>query len=78
MVKIKKLADEYQIIVKYNAYKSKLIDIREEAKERSYFFFSSRLSSISPREVFDRYRENFSAKEIVLKPIKKVADKVRR
>jgi uncharacterized membrane protein len=78
MVKIKKLADEYQIIVKYNAYKSKLIDIREEAKERSYFFFSSRLSSISPREVFDRYRENFSAKEIVMKPIKKVADKVRR
>ena len=78
MVKIKTLADEYQIVVKFTAYKSKLIDIREEAKERSYFFFSSRLSSISPREVFDRYRENFSAKNIVLKPIRKVAQKVKR
>ncbi len=78
MVKIKALADEYQVVVKYNAYKSKLTDIREEAKERSYFFFSSRLSSISPREVFDRYRENFSVKRMVMTPIKKVADKVRK
>lgn len=78
MVKIKSLADEYQVVVKYNAYKSKLIDIREEAKERSYFFFSSRLSSISPREVFDRYRENFSVKRIVMNPIMKVADKVKK
>ncbi|MCR5103102.1 MAG: putative ABC transporter permease [Eubacterium sp.] len=79
LVKIKALADEYQIIVKYNAYKSKLIDIREEAKERSYFFFSSRLSSISPHEVFEKYRDNFSVKNIVMTPInqvKKVTDKV--
>ena len=74
MIKIKKLADEYQIVVKYNAYKSKLTDIREEAKERSYFFFSSRLSSISPKEVFDRYRENFSVKRIVMAPVQKIAD----
>ena len=74
MIKIKKLADEYQIVVKYNAYKSKLTDIREEAKERSYFFFSSRLSSISPKEVFDRYRENFSVKRIMMTPIQKIAD----
>ena len=78
MVKIKKLEDEYDVVVKYNAYKSKLIDIREEAKERSYFFFSSRLSSISPREVFDRYRENFSMKKIMMTPIKKVAEKVKK
>ena len=78
MVKIKALADEYQVVVKYNAYKSKLIDIRAEAKERSYFFFSSRLSSISPREVFDRYRDNFSVKRIVMSPILKVADKVKK
>ena len=74
MVKIKRLADEYDVVVKYNAYKSKLIDIRMEAKERSYFFFSSRLSSISPREVFDNYRENFSVKRIVMTPIHKIAD----
>ena len=74
MIKIKKLADEYQIVVKYNAYKSKLTDIREEAKERSYFFFSSRLSSISHKEVFDRYRENFSVKRIMMTPIQKIAD----
>ena len=78
LLKIKKLADEYQIVVKYNAYMSKLIDIREEAKERSYFFFASRLSSLSPKEVFERYRENFSVKNFVMTPIKKVADKVRR
>ena len=85
MLKIKKLADEYQIVVKYNAYKSKLIEIREEAKERSYFFFSSRLSSISPKEVFERYRDNFSLKDNILKPIqnaaakpiRKVADKIK-
>ena len=85
MLKIKKLADEYQIVVKYNAYKSKLIEIREEAKERSYFFFSSRLSSISPKEVFDKYRDNFSLKDNILKPIqnaaakpiRKVADKIK-
>ena len=85
MVKIKKLADEYDVVVKYNAYKSKLIDIREEAKERSYFFFSSRLSSISPKEVFDKYRDNFSLKDNILKPIqnaaakpiRKVADKIK-
>ena len=74
MIKIKKLADEYQIVVKYNAYKSKLIEIREEAKERSYFFFSSRLSSISPREVFDKYRDNFSMKDMILTPVRKVAE----
>ena len=78
LLKIKKLADEYQIVVKYNAYMSKLIDIREEAKERSYFFFASRLSSLSPKEVFEKYRENFSVKNFVMTPIKKVADKVRR
>lgn len=78
MLKIKKLADEYEIVVKYNAYKNKLVEIREEAKDRSFFFFSSRLSSISPREVFERYRDNFSMKEMVMTPIKKVADKVRR
>ena len=77
MVKIKKLADEYQIVVKYNAYKSKLIDIRDEAKERSYFFFSSRLSSISPREVFEKYRDHFSVKRVMV-PIQKVVDKVRK
>ena len=75
MIKIKKLADEYQIVVKYNAYKSKLIEIRDEAKERSYFFFSSRLSSISPKEVFERYRENFSVKNSILKPIQRAASK---
>lgn len=78
MVKMKKLADEYQIVVKYNAYKNKLVEIRTEAKERSYFFFSSRLSSISPKEVFEKYRENFSVKQIVMKPIHKMADKVRK
>ncbi|MCR5214884.1 MAG: putative ABC transporter permease [Eubacterium sp.] len=78
MVKIKTLADEYEIVVKYNAYKSKLIDIREEAKERSSFFFSSRLGSISAREVFERYRENFSAKKMVMKPINKMKDAVER
>jgi uncharacterized membrane protein len=74
MIRIKALADEYQIVVKYNAYKSKLVDIREEAKERSYFFFSSRLSSISAKEVFERYRENFSVKRMVMAPIQKIAD----
>ena len=78
MVKIKKLADEYDVVVKYNAYKSKLVDIREEAKERSYFFFSSRLSSISPHEVFDKYRENFSVRKGLMKPIKAVANKVKK
>ncbi len=77
-IKLKRLADEYQIVIKYNAYKSKLIEIREEAKERSYFFFSSRLSSISPREVFERYRENFSAKDMMMKPINKVKDVVEK
>jgi uncharacterized membrane protein len=74
MIRIKALADEYQIVIKYNAYKSKLVDIREEAKERSYFFFSSRLSSISAKEVFERYRENFSVKRIVMAPNQKIAD----
>lgn len=78
MVKIKALADEYQIVVKYNAYKSKIADIRDEAKERSLFFFSSRLSTISPREVFEKYRDNFSIKNRIMNPIKKVASKVNR
>ena len=78
LVRIKALADEYQIIVKYNAYKSKLVDIREEAKEKRQFFFSSKLSSLSPHEVFEKYRDNFSVKNIVLKPIQKVTDKAHK
>ena len=74
LVKLKKLADEYQIVVRYNEYKSKLQDLREEAKERSYFFFSSRLSSISPREVFEKYRDHFSVKGVI-HPIKEFIKK---
>ena len=85
LAKIKKIADEYQVVVKYNAYKDKLTDLRTEAKERGYFFLSSRISPVSIRELFDKHRENFSFKQAVIKahnkvarPIKEASDKARK
>lgn len=75
VVKIKEMADEYGIVVKYNAYKSKLADIKNEYKEKGQFFFATAISSISHKEIFANYREHFSVKRIV-QPIQKVASKV--
>ena len=72
--KIKTLADEYGIIVKYNAYKDKMSEISERAKEKSFFFFKSMLS---PKEFFIKNKGSFSVKKIG-NPIKKVSQKMHR
>jgi len=76
MVKIKRLADEYQVVIRYNAYKSKMEDLRREAKEKSRFFFTSRISSISMREVFEKHRDKFTMRGLVRVPIDKTLDKI--
>ncbi len=74
VAKIKRLADEYGIVVKYNAYKEKIDEIGEKAKERSRFFLSNLLS---PKEFFIKYKGTFSVKKVTT-PIKKVAEKMHR
>ena len=72
--KIKALADEYDIVDKYNAYKDKMSEISERAKEKSFFFFKSMLS---PKEFFIKNKGSFSVKKIG-NPIKKVSQKMHR
>ena len=72
--KIKKLADEYGIIVKYNAYKEKLDELGEKARSKSLFFLKSMLS---PKEFFVKYKGTFTAKRVP-HPLKKVKEKMRK
>ena len=72
--KIKALADEYGIIVKYNAYKDKMSEISDKAKEKSFFFFKSMLS---PKEFFIKNKGAFSVKRVG-NPIKRVAEKIHK
>ncbi len=74
ITKIKALAEEYGIIVKYNAYKEKMDEIGEKTKERSRFIFAQMLS---PKEFFVKYRGVFSVKRIAT-PFKMAADKMHR
>lgn len=66
VVRIKKLAEEYGIVVKYRALKGKILDMADEAKDRSYTYILSRFTSGSLRNMFANYRENFSVKRRVI------------
>ena len=72
--KIKNLADEYGIIVKYNAYKDKMSELSEKARSKSFFFLKSMLS---PKEFFIKNKGSFSVKRVA-NPIKKVREKIHR
>ncbi len=76
VVRIKKLAEEYNIVVRYRALRSKVQDLAEDAKDRSAAFMLSKFTTNSLRSMFANYRENFSVKRIMMAPIKAVADKV--
>lgn len=57
---IRNLAREYNIIVLFNIFRSKLGDLRGEFKEKSKFFRPMELKSISMREAFVRYKDAIS------------------
>ncbi len=75
IVRLKEIADEYQIIVKYDAFKSKIIDLKSEAKERSSFFLQNRMHSLSIHEVFEKNRESFSFR--IPNPVKHIKNKIK-
>ncbi len=61
VAKIKALADEYEIIVKYNELKEHLIDLRTEAEEKQHFFFffnMQRIKKKTPFDIHQIYAEN--------------------
>lgn len=66
VVRIKKLAEEYGIVVKYRALKGKILDLADEAKDRSYSYILSKFTSGSLKSMFANYRENFSVKRKVI------------
>ena len=66
VVRIKKLAEEYGIVVKYRALKGKILDMADEAKDRSYTYILSKFTSGSLSSMFANYRENFSVKRKVI------------
>jgi Predicted membrane protein len=66
VVRIKKLAEEYGIVVKYRALKGKIQDMADEAKDRSVSFIFSKLTANSLRSMFANYRDNFSVKRRVI------------
>ncbi len=66
VVRIKKLAEEYGIVVKYRALKGKILDMADEAKDRSYTYILSKFTSGSLKSMFANYRENFSVKRKVI------------
>ena len=70
VMRIRKLAEEYHVIVRYRALKSKVQDLRDEAKDRSLAFIFTRFTANSLRSMFADYRENFSVKKKVVQPIK--------
>ena len=70
VMRIRKLAEEYHVIVRYRALKSKVQDLRDEAKDRSLAFIFTRFTATSLRSMFADYRENFSVKKKVVEPIK--------
>ena len=76
VVRIKKLAEEYHIVVRYRALRSKVQDLAEDAKDRSYAFMLSKFTTNSLRSMFANYRENFSVKRMMLAPIKAVSERV--
>ena len=57
---IRNLAREYNIVVLFNTFRSKLGDLRTEFKEKSRFFRPMELKSISMREAFVRYKDAIS------------------
>lgn len=61
MVRIKKFADEYDIIVKIEALRNHLIQEREERKERRHFFLSM-YTNRPLKEIFEEQMENFSSR----------------
>lgn len=67
VARIRKLADQYQVIVKYNELKERVADLRTEAREKTHFFFSFSLRSRIPgkpavnlRDAFENGKEYFS------------------
>ena len=70
VMRIRKLAEEYHVIVRYRALKNKVQDLRDEAKDRSLAFIFTRFTATSLRSMFADYRENFSVKKKVVEPIK--------
>lgn len=59
MVKLRKLAAEYDIVVKFEAFRNHLNKEREERKEK-YRFFLSMLTPRPLREILEEHREDFS------------------
>ena len=70
VVRIKKLAEEYHVIVRYRALKSKIQDLGEDAKDRSLTFIFTRVTPSALKSMFVDYRENFSVKKKVVEPLK--------
>ena len=70
VVRIKKLAEEYHVIVRYRALKSKIQDLGEDAKDRSLTFIFTRFTPSALKSMFVDYRENFSVKKKVVEPLK--------
>jgi len=65
VAKFKHLADEYEVVLKYNELKDKLAEVREEAKEKGSFLFAFAAPGTKPmREIFEEYRERFSVSRI--------------
>lgn len=73
--RLKAMADEYGVIIKYGAFKSKILDLQMEAKERTSLFVQTRMRTVSVREIFEQHRENFSIR--IPHPIDAIKTKVK-
>ena len=62
VVKIRKLAEEYEIVVKIDAFKQHLLEESERRKTKSHFFLA--LKDARPmREIFEESLEKYSIKK---------------
>ena len=57
---LKTLAREYNIIVLFTAFRGKLNEVRNAAKEESHFFRPLELKSLSMRAFFAKYKDTFT------------------
>lgn len=78
VVKVKQIAEEYQVVVKINDFRGKIIDMREKAHIKNHFLISVPSNLASIRDVFEEYKDNlddFSIKKWVKKTIENLQDK---
>lgn len=64
MVKIKKLADEYEVIVHLSELREKLLDLSENAREKRILFFTSIANTNHTRLAFLHHREEFAVSRV--------------